>query len=97
MTLDKLEAAKASMKAMHGTDRAAFGMKVLVSTTATEVKWIWPAQHRPGLLRSRRLMKKLTKRLGPASKRVPCAYKMGNTLVVHPEIYAQMKAELPRD
>jgi hypothetical protein len=80
---------------MDGMMRATFGMKVQVTANATEIKWVWPAQHRPGLLRSKRLMKKLTKRHGPASKRVPCAYQMGNTLIVHPEIYARMKAELP--
>ncbi len=94
MTLDKLEAAAASIKAMHGTDRATFGMKVQVSLNATQSKWVWPAQHREGVKRSSRLWKKLTKKHGPAVMRAPAAYQMGNTLVVHPEIYARMRAEI---
>ena len=79
---------------MHGLMRDTFGMKVIVNNGATETKWLWPARYPQGPLRSARLWKKLTKRLGPASKRAPCAYQMGNTLIVHPEIYAQMKDKL---
>lgn len=94
MTLDKLEAAAVSMKAMHGTGRAAFGMKVTVSLNAVEPKWLWPPQHREGVKRSLRLLKKLTKKHGLAVRKVPAAFHMGNTLIVHPEIYARMKAEI---
>jgi hypothetical protein len=70
-------------------------MKVQVSQNAYETKWLWPAKHREGVKRSLRLLKKLTKKHGLAVRRVPCAYQMGNTLIVHPEIYARMQAELP--
>lgn len=80
---------------MHGLDRATFGMKVQVSEYATAAKWVWPAKHREGVKRSRRLLKKLTRKHGLPIRAVPTAYQMGNTLVVHPDIYARMKAELP--
>lgn len=62
------------------------GMRIHVSKTCVEVRENWPAKKR-----SRRLEKKLTKRLGPRVEHVPAAYVFKGVLVVHPEIYQQMK------
>jgi len=64
------------------------GMNVMVSLNATERVLRWPDKKR-----SRRLIKKLTKRLGPQICIRPAAFQTPMGLVVHPEIYAKLKKE----
>lgn len=45
--------------------------------------------------RSARIRKKLVKRFGGEFRKVPCAFKQGNTLICHPALYAQIRAEFP--
>jgi hypothetical protein len=61
------------------------GLPVIVSEAATEVKIHWPFKNR-----SKRLHKKLTKRLGPQVTQQPTSYRMGNRLVIHPYLYAEL-------
>ena len=64
------------------------GLKIVVSQHATKLTYHWPDKKR-----SRRLIKKMTKRLGPQVTMEPCAYQMADgRMVVHPSIYAKMRA-----
>lgn len=66
---------------------ALLGVKVVVSRNATKLVYHWPDKKR-----SRRLVKKMTKRLGPQVSVEPAAYTMADgRMVVHPEIYAELK------
>ena len=62
------------------------GMPITVSLNATQRVQNWPDKKR-----SKRLIKKLTKRLGPQFFDKPAAFKTPMGLVVHPEIYKQLK------
>jgi hypothetical protein len=44
--------------------------------------------------RSRRIHKKLIKRFGGEFKKVPAIFKMGDTLLVHPQVYHLLKQEI---
>jgi len=62
------------------------GMNVVVSGHATKLTYHWPIK-----TRSRRLIKKMTKRRGPQITTEPCAYQMADgRMIVHPSIYRQM-------
>lgn len=66
------------------------GTKIVVSQHATKLTYHWPDKKR-----SKRLIKKMTKRLGPQTTMEPCAYQMADgRMAVHPSIYAQMTAKL---
>ena len=71
---------------MLGLPNAFAGMKVTVSLNATERVLRWPEKRR-----SKRLIKKMTKRLGPQVWMKPAAFQTPMGLVVHPEIYAELK------
>jgi len=65
-----------------------FGVNISVSQHSTKEQINWPIKKR-----SRRLHKKMTKRLGPQITRVPCAFMTTTGMIVHPDIYAQLKRE----
>lgn len=65
------------------------GVKLIVSVHATEEAWRWPKKKR-----SRRLVKKMTKKYGPQIYRKPCMYMTPFGLVMHPDIYRQMKNKM---
>lgn len=60
------------------------GYKLIVCPAA--VFWNWPAKHR-----SKRLVKKMTKLRGPQVTSTPISIRLGMSLIVHPEIYAELK------
>jgi hypothetical protein len=62
------------------------GMKITVSTNATARTLRWPEKKR-----SRRLIKKMTKRLGPQVYMKPAMFETQYGLIVHPEIYAELQ------
>lgn len=75
------------------------GMKVLVSENAVQdggrVK-TYPKRKAKSVSHWRRMDKKWRKRYG--FKKEPCAYRLGsNHLIVHPIIYAKLRAELGKD
>lgn len=61
-------------------------MKVTVSLNATEPYENWPSKKR-----SRRLIKKMTKKRGPQIMYRPAAFQTPFGLIVHPEIYAKLR------
>lgn len=62
------------------------GLKVIVSAAALTIIRNWPDKRR-----SKRLIKKMTKKYGPEVTSSPTSYQMGNTLIVHPVLYAELK------
>ena len=62
------------------------GVNITVSVNATERVLRWPEKKR-----SRRLHKKLTKRLGPQVWNKPAAFQMPMGIVMHPDLYAEIK------
>jgi hypothetical protein len=65
------------------------GVPFVVSGRAVKQTIHWPVKQR-----SKRLHKKLTKRLGPQVAYEPAAYRMADgRMVVHPTIYAQLKQQ----
>lgn len=43
--------------------------------------------------RSRRIHKKLIKRFGGEFRKEPCGYRMGNKMILHPVLYAELKRQ----
>lgn len=71
------------------------GMKVIISPHAVKdvppaTYWVEPrfSQHR-----SKRLWKKLRKRTSWVKATEPSCYQMGDTLVMHPQFYAELNKE----
>lgn len=64
------------------------GMKIIVSQHATELVTNWPEKRR-----SKRLVKKMTKKRGPQFSVKPTAYQVGGTMIVHPSILAALRAK----
>lgn len=64
------------------------GVNVTISPHAVQRRENWPIKRR-----SKRLYKKLTKKRGPQFTEVPCAFQTPMGLVVHPEVWAQMRAQ----
>jgi hypothetical protein len=62
------------------------GINVTVSLNATKRVENWPNKKR-----SRRLVKKMTKKRGPQITYEPAAFETPFGFVVHPDIYAKMK------
>lgn len=65
------------------------GMPIIVSPQAleeTEERLFPESQHR-----SARVRKKLIKRHGGEFRKVPCIFKMGGNLVMHPARFAELK------
>ena len=62
------------------------GVTVTVSLHATERVLRWPDKKR-----SRRLIKKMTKKRGPQVWMKPAAFNTPMGLVVHPEIYGRLR------
>lgn len=69
-----------------------FGTKIIVSVNATERAERWPVKRR-----SKRLHKKLTKLLGPQFYEKPAVFQTPFGLVVHPEIYAELKRQATQE
>lgn len=69
-----------------------FGHKIIVSVNATERAERWPVKRR-----SKRLHKKLTKLRGPQFYDKPAAFLIPLGLIVHPEIYAEMKRQATKE
>lgn len=63
------------------------GLQITVSEHAVAKTLNWSEKKR-----SRRLHKKMTKRLGPQWTYTPTSYRMGNVIVCHPTIYSRLKA-----
>lgn len=67
------------------------GMRVvetLAALTETTERLFPASRHR-----SARIRKKLIKRFGGEYRKVPAAFRHGDTLFVHPEIYAELKRQ----
>lgn len=62
------------------------GTKIIVSQHATKEQVNWPIKKR-----SRRLHKKMTKRLGQQITIVPCAFQTPMGMVVHPLIFEKLR------
>ena len=62
------------------------GFKLIVSPAAVSLVWNWPIGQR-----SKRLVKKMTKLRGPQVTSTPTSMRLGMSLIVHPEIYAELK------
>ena len=62
------------------------GVSITVSANATERVLRWPEKKR-----SRRLHKKLTKRLGPQVWNKPVAFRTPMGIVMHPDLYEELK------
>ena len=69
-----------------------FGTKIIVSVNATERAECWPVKRR-----SKRLHKKLTKLRGPQFYDKPGAIQTPFGLVVHPEVYAELKRQATQE
>ncbi len=71
-----------------------FGIQVVVSEHAVDIPWIFPVEpfveYEPG---DEWWARKYG--FGRPGKPKPCAYQVGNKLVVHPAIYEQIKREVP--
>jgi hypothetical protein len=71
------------------------GLKVVVSEHAVKdggrVK-TYPRRKAKSAAHWRRMDKKWRKRYG--FRREPCMYRMGNTVIAHPSLYAQLRASL---
>lgn len=65
-----------------------YGMRVIVDSNAVETKFLFPEK-----TRSKRLHKKLIKKFGKQKEQIPSAWKLGNDLYVHPEVYDRLKKE----
>lgn len=65
------------------------GMEIIVSPACVEVVENWPKKRR-----SRRLEKKLIKKLGPQSVLRPSVFLLQGKMIVHPEIYEKIKERL---
>jgi len=74
------------------------GLDVLVSEAAYDMELTDERLFPYSRHRSRRIWKKLRKRYGGEFKHrfVSKAYQMGNTLIVHPIIYEEMKRHAPQ-
>lgn len=66
------------------------GLKITVSPHATELIRLFPDAKRTKRGR-RRLLAKYGKRFPGLQRRIPCALKTPFGLVVHPDIYAELK------
>jgi hypothetical protein len=66
--------------------------KIIVSIVATQRAERWPVKRR-----SNRLHKKLTKLRGPQFYDKPGAIQTPSGLVVHPEIYAELKRQAKKE
>jgi len=69
------------------------GLQIIVSDHAlkeTDVRLFPESRHR-----SKRIRKKLVKRFGGEFKKVPCIYRVGDALVAHPVLYADLKHRVP--
>lgn len=68
------------------------GINIFVSPHALEVseERLFPASRH----RSRRIHKKLLKRFGGEFRRTPCIWRTPMGFVVHPSLYAELKARL---
>jgi hypothetical protein len=65
------------------------GIKIVVSHNATKLVYNWPEKKR-----SRRLIKKMTKRLGPQVTIEPAAYTMADgRMCVHPAVYDSLRRQ----
>ena len=65
------------------------GMQIVLSQYAleeTEVRLFPESRHR-----SKRILKKLIKRHGGVFEKQPCAYKIGDKLFMHPQVYKVFK------
>lgn len=62
------------------------GLKIIVSQNAMQLLYNWPDKPR-----SKRMIKKMTKRLGPQIYFKPTSYLMGDSLIVHPDILAELR------
>jgi hypothetical protein len=63
------------------------GLKVIISPLAVTKVPAFPASRH----RSKRILKKLIKRHGGMTKDKPAGYQIGNTLVIHPVLWEQLK------
>ena len=73
------------------TDRLG-GLPIIVSNMALKetTERLFPASRH----RSRRVHKKLLKRFGSEFRKVPAIWKTPHSIIMHPELYAQMKERI---
>jgi hypothetical protein len=71
-----------------------YGLKVYVSRFCVEYPWVLP-QHQFFEWEEKDIPFCRKYKIGHAGPAKPTAYQIGNTLVVHPDIYDQIKKELP--
>lgn len=71
------------------TPRLVPGVQITVSDLALEDsdERLFPASKN----RSARIRKKLLKRFGGEFRKVPCVWRMGGKIIMHPAIYAEMQ------
>lgn len=69
------------------------GLRLIVSENALEKtdERTFPLSRN----RSRRIHKKLVKRFGGEFRQVPAVFRMGNSLIMHPAMYAELKKSIP--
>jgi hypothetical protein len=72
--------------------RALGAMPIIVSDHALKetTERLFPASRH----RSKRIHKKLLKRFGGEFRKVPAIWKTPNSIIMHPELYAQMKERM---
>jgi hypothetical protein len=71
-----------------------YGFKVRVSELAVEIPWILPKE-RFFEWEEKDVPFCRKYGIGHAGKPKPCAYRIGDTMILHPEIYRQLQHELP--